>query len=319
MIKGLELSKQYYEEFGLPMLEESFSDVKDRIAVGLVGEGSECLGYDDDVSTDHDFEPGFCLFITKEDEREFGFKLERAYSKLPKEYKGFQRPLMSPAGGNRRGVIVIDDFYNRFLGTGSFENTKSSLDDMSFWLYTEPAMLLSASNGEVWKDDLGMFSEIRNVLNSGYPEDIRIKKLAAHLSLAGQAGQYNYSRCLEHGEIGAAQLATNEFVKHLISAVYLLNNKYEPFYKWAYKGMVELTVLSEMANILTDYSQLGNDIVSATKKNNLSEDIATLIITELKNQGLSKAMCNNLSTHAISIMDSIENPMIRNMNVMEGA
>ena len=87
---GLELSRSFYYEYGKPMLENEFGQYIDRIAVGLVGHGSECFGYDDEISTDHDFEPGFCIWLTDEDEREFGFKLFRAYSKLPTEYKGIK-------------------------------------------------------------------------------------------------------------------------------------------------------------------------------------------------------------------------------------
>ena len=62
-MKGLELSRKYYEEFGKPMLKEQFPEIEHLIAVGLVGSGSDCYGYDDDISHDHDFEPGFCLFL----------------------------------------------------------------------------------------------------------------------------------------------------------------------------------------------------------------------------------------------------------------
>ena len=64
-MQGLELSKRYFEEFGRPMLERDFGEYLDRIAIGLVGHGSECFGYDDEISTDHDFTPGFCLWITE--------------------------------------------------------------------------------------------------------------------------------------------------------------------------------------------------------------------------------------------------------------
>jgi hypothetical protein len=116
-MKGLDLAKAYYEAFGKQMLETEFNDVKNRIAVGLVGEGSECFGYDDDLSVDHDFEPCFCLFITKEDEQKFGFKLERAYSKLPKEFMGYKRSIMNPVGGKRTGVISIGDFFEAKIGS----------------------------------------------------------------------------------------------------------------------------------------------------------------------------------------------------------
>lgn len=55
MIKGLELSKQYYETYGKPMIAGQFPEYESRIAVGLVGQGSECFGYDDESSRDHDF------------------------------------------------------------------------------------------------------------------------------------------------------------------------------------------------------------------------------------------------------------------------
>ena len=62
-MKGLELARKYYEEYGIPMLENEFPETRKYLAVGLVGSGSECLGYDDKISQDHDFEPGFCIFL----------------------------------------------------------------------------------------------------------------------------------------------------------------------------------------------------------------------------------------------------------------
>ena len=56
-MNGLELSRAFFEECGMPMLTEQFSDLMPFLAAGLFGSGSECFGYDDDVSRDHDFEP----------------------------------------------------------------------------------------------------------------------------------------------------------------------------------------------------------------------------------------------------------------------
>ena len=101
-MKGLELAKAYYEEYGRPMIREKFPDYEGRIAVGLAGEGSECFGYDDEISRDHDFEAGFCLWITEQDGEAIGFPLFRAYGKLPDEYMGIPMEKTSLFGGNRR-------------------------------------------------------------------------------------------------------------------------------------------------------------------------------------------------------------------------
>jgi len=54
-MKGMELAKAYFEEYGIQMIEGQFGEYKGKIAAGLVGEGSECLGFDDEFSQDHDF------------------------------------------------------------------------------------------------------------------------------------------------------------------------------------------------------------------------------------------------------------------------
>lgn len=311
-MKGLEISKEFYKKYGKAMLESEFSSVKKKIAVGLVGEGSECLGFDDEISKDHDFEAGFCLFLTKEDYEEFGFKLERAYSKLPKEFMGVKRSVVSAVGGSRHGVIVIDDFYNKFLGVNDIPN------DLNWWLYTPSKSILSACNGEVFEDELGVFTKVRNKLINGYPEDVRRKKIAGHTIFMAQDGQYNFNRCLMRKEYGAAQLAIFGFVKNAISTIYLLNNKYEPFYKWVYKGLRGLPILSELETSLSALTEIENSTKTADDKLEIIEDISTMIINEFKKQGLTKATCNNLESHAYSILDGIKDNSLRNMHIMEG-
>ncbi len=312
-MKGLEISREFYDQYGRQMLEESFSEFCDRIAVGLVGDGSECLGFDDEISRDHDFDAGFCLWITEEDYKNFGFRLERAYSKLPREFMGLKRMTLSPVGGNRHGVITIESFYTKYLGAPNAPDTSER------WLYTPSASLAAASNGEVFSDRLGVFSAVRESLLSGYPEDIRRKKLAAHTVFMAQAGQYNYTRCVRRGETGAAQLAVFEFVRHAISAIYLLNNKYEPFYKWAYRGLRELPTLGNIGDALATITEMDNSRSNAEMKADIIEDIASLFIEQFMAQDITRAICGDLEKHAYSIVDGISNPTLRNMHIMEGA
>ena len=67
-MQGLEEARALYEEYGRPMLHAQFPQLEERIAVGLVGHGSECYGFDDAISRDHDFARGFCLWLKDEDD-----------------------------------------------------------------------------------------------------------------------------------------------------------------------------------------------------------------------------------------------------------
>ncbi|MBR5236918.1 MAG: DUF4037 domain-containing protein [Clostridia bacterium] len=308
---GLELCEKFYNAYGKEALCAEFSDVLSRIAVGLVGQGSECFGFDDALSQDHDFEPGFCLWVTKADYDDFGFRLERMYAKLPKEFKGFHRLTLSPVGGSRHGVFCIEDFYASFLGSPSAPVSPEH------WLSIPPHALACACNGKVFRDDAGIFSAIRNVLLLGYPEDVRLKKIAAHAAMMAQTGLYNYGRCLSRGENGAAQLCVFAFVKHAISLIYLLNNQYEPFYKWVYKGMRGLPLLSSLEKDLVVLSEGGNTPAEATAKKKSMEKICHAFSNEFKEQNLIADTGCDFEKHAFLIQDKIADPSLRNMHIME--
>ena len=142
-MRGLELARAYYEQFGRPMLDKQFSELLPHIAVGLFGSGSECFGYDDDVSRDHDFEPGFMLLLPGEDvvSRRDAFLLERAYAKLPREFMGLRRSLMQPVGGPRHGVMRTADFFMEKVGSPDGVLTVGQ------WLSTPEYALAEAVNG----------------------------------------------------------------------------------------------------------------------------------------------------------------------------
>jgi hypothetical protein len=55
-MQGLELCRLFYERYGALLMD---ADALPFVTVGLVGNGSECFGFDDEISQDHDFEPGF--------------------------------------------------------------------------------------------------------------------------------------------------------------------------------------------------------------------------------------------------------------------
>ena len=310
-MNGLELSERFYSECVKPMLSEQFSDILPYLAVGLFGSGSECFGFDDAISTDHDFEPGVCILLPDESivDRQTAFKLERAYYKLPKEFLGYRRSAIAPVGGARHGVLRTAEVFADKVGSPDGVLTVHQ------WLTVPGHALAEATNGRLFFDGYGEVTRIREGLRR-YPEDVRKKKLAGHLLLMAQAGQYNYARCLKHGETGAAQLAAAEFVRHTMSAAFLLNNVYEPYYKWSFRAMRRLPKLSLLAETMEYLLTTDNGEELAESKLDMIEDAASDVIDELQTQGLSKAICGDLEKHAYSVNDGIRDAGLRNMHIL---
>lgn len=292
---GLELCQAFYEEFGVPMIHEKFPDYEKLIAVGLVGEGSECFGFDDEVSRDHDFGPGFCMWLTDTVYDEIGEKLQNAYEQLPTTYMGITR--FSTAKANKRvGVFRIGDFYEGLIGLRDIPTTQNQ------WLFLDDYRLATATNGKVFRDDLGEFTRIRQGILHYYPEEVRIRKIAREAALMAQSGQYNYSRMNGRGETVTAAIALSEFMKHTMAMVYLLNRTYAPFYKWLHKGMQKLAILPEIGDILNalvDFPR-GDERIPQT-----IEIIVAMIIAEMKKQGLTSGEDNYLDHHTDNILRSI--------------
>lgn len=310
-MKGLELSEKFYNEFGAPMIHSQFSEIEPMIAVGLCGSGSECFGFDDEISADHDFEPGFCIFIPDGDiiDRRTAFLLEKAYNSLPKEFMGYRRSIVNPVGGKRTGVISIGDFFE--AKTGSRNGILSTRE----WLSVPEYSLAEAVNGRIFCDNLGMVTEIRNHLSS-MPENVRLKKLAGNLLLTGQSGQYNYSRCLAHGESAAAQLALFEFVKSAMNCVFLLNKVYMPYYKWSFRALRELPLLSSLSQPMEYLISSGNGENESKEKTEKVEKICSDIIAEIKNQRLSDYSGDTAEGHAYAVNNAITDSEIRNLHIL---
>lgn len=313
-MKGLELAEGLWEEHGRRMVAEHFPDLYERIAVGLVGEGSECFGFDDELSRDHDWGPGFCTWLTAEDYARAGAELQRCYDELPKVYRGYGPRIEAPRSTDKRtGVFEIKAFYRRFV---RYDHVPASLAE---WRALPETFLATATNGKVFADPLGEFSAFREGLLAFYPEDLRRKKLAARCFAAGQAGQYNYRRVVARGELVAAHCGLSQFIEAVISIVYLLNKRYRPFYKWMHRGMKDLPLLGEachgrLAALCAETGQTGPAVFA--ERGRLVEEISALLIEHLTFEGLSDSGSDFLLDHAYSIQARISNDALRSLPVM---
>ena len=305
-IKGMELSELYFKNVYLPVLEKDFSDLYERMAVGLAGEGSECFGYDDEMSQDHDFGPSCCIWLTQEDYEKYGRKLSDALESLSKEFMGFRALNISEWGNDRRGVLNMNDWYYKFLG---METHPSNLYD---WRLIPETALAAATNGKVFVDNLGEFTKIRDKLSGYFPEDIRLNKIATRCMKIAQSGQYNFSRCMKRNEIVAARMAETEFLDEAVHMIYLLNRRYKPFYKWFHRRLKELPILGEKTYMMIE-NLVKFYFDDVDKKIEIIEETCKDIIAELKRQKIIKNIKSDfLLDYGLEIQRSIADEKLRN-------
>ena len=306
-MRGLDEARALYEARGREAIARCAPDAESRVAVGLAGRGSECFGFDDALSRDHDFEPGFCLWLTDEDYAALAPALSRAYRELTGQGAAAQSALAE----RKLGVHRIGDFYRRYTGSpGAPESWQQ-------WMSLPSWALAEATNGEVWRDDLGSFTAIRERLLHGMPEDVRKKKLAARVIEMAQAGQYNYGRCLRRGEAGAAMLALGDFVRAAAETVFLLNRRHMPYYKWCFRALRELPTLGDLSEPLEFLLTGENGGEGDALKLQLVEDVCASVLRELAAQELCRGGADYLEGPAFEIQARIKNPEIRALHIME--
>ncbi len=313
-MKGLELSRLFYEQKGAQMLKEKFGDKTERIAVGLVGEGSECFGFDDEISRDHDWGPSFCLWINEEDYRLFGNELDKEYKALMAgSFMGYPPREEGAMSAGRVGVNEIKNFYRHYTG---LDRAPSGINE---WRMIPEDYIATVTNGEVFHDPSGEFTAIREGYLSYYPEDVRLKKLAAATARAAQAGQYNYPRALKRGDTIAAYRTLAIFIEKATHIMYLLNRRFMPYTKWAGRGLLEMGDQACLCHsLLCELTAEKRDPFEDVnfRRTDTVERICELIVTNLNSQGLTNHRDPYLLSHSAIIQSHISDENYKKLHIM---
>ncbi len=287
-IRGLDLSEDFYEHVAKESLYESFGAFTSKMAIGMIGEGSECFGFDDEISTDHDFGPGFCIWLNREDYKLIGKDLQKWYDSLPSEYKGFTRKTVNGTG--RVGVWCMDDFFEYFTG---FRNA-SEISEENILLTVPDEGMSCILNGRVFQDPSGEFSHRRLAFYDAFTEKIWNTKIAHSLINLGKLGQYNYSRSMKRGDYVTAQIVLYKYIEELLKFVHYINHVFPPYYKWLKKSassLNKLAVLADLTDALADFAdgrEAWREDTTGTSDKVVGtiEIIAKLIVDECRNSGL---------------------------------
>lgn len=233
-MKGLELSRRYFETLVKPAFLKEFPDEYPQLAFGLAGPGSECYGWDDEISMDHDWGPKILVWVPDALFSQRGSAFQELYASLPEECCGFGPLNRVDKGVPRDGVISLTGFYETFLGMGRAPG------DLSEWMRVKEENLSLCTNGSVFYDGPRFFTGTREALLSYYPADLWYKKVASHCVLLSQHGQYNLERSRKRGDLLAVEYDRALFAREAVALSFLLEKKYRPYYKWQFRALREL-------------------------------------------------------------------------------
>ena len=308
-MNALELSRAFFLEIALPDLRAKFPEAAEKAAAGLAGNGSECFGYDDEWSRDHDWGVDFFLWLPEELQAQkeplSAWKTDIC-GKIPAEYRKHRS-----AYGAKVGVQTVGEFFRSLMGC---EGRPKTLQE---WLRAPEEQLCMCCNGAVFHEGDGTFSRVQAEIRAYYPEDIRLKRLAAACMTAAQAGQYNALRMAKRGDFVTVQTALSRFTEKTIRIVYLLNRVYRPYYKWAFRGMCELPILGEeLGMLLRELNAVsGFSEAAMTEREALIERICGRIVQELGRQGLTDETDSFLAVHGERIRSRIGLDVLRELPV----
>ncbi len=251
----IDSNRRFYEEYVADLIHTRFGEYEDRIAVGIAGEGSDCFGYDDLISRDHDFGTGVCLWVADQDMDLFGYNLSIAYNEL---VDSAERKYYTERLRERRGVMTIHGFYSNILQIDCDTDNCTMSEEQ--WYSMDHSCLKTAVNGVVFRDDLGQFTAFRELLLEYYPDKVWKRRIAEQLHEYSATLQVNYARCMARKDTVAAEICRIQGLKSAMELYFLLKRTYPPYYKWTYQALRELDAQGEFSGKIRGLADIKCDL-----------------------------------------------------------
>jgi len=213
-----ELCRDFYADVLAPAIDPPH-------AAGLLGPGSDVLGYDDLRSTDHDWGPRALIIVAPD---EVPTLAERISATLSETYHGWPLRIGRDGGPLRHQVRVttLGDWLTEQLGTNPRSQPLTALD----WLVLPQQRLLGIVKGAVFNDDSGELSRVRTSL-AWYPDDVWWWLIACQWRRIAQEEPF-VQRTAEVGDELGCAVVTARLARDCMRLALLLVREYAPYAKW---------------------------------------------------------------------------------------
>lgn len=253
-IPGLVLCGHYYREAVRPILDAGFPGL--RHSAALLGPGSEVLGFDTEMSTDHDWGPRLLLFLEEEDHARLQAPLREALShRLPRLFRGYPTGTLPNDDGTRRFDAAADGPIHHAVQivtlSGFLQSTlhydRNATPGALDWLTFTQQELRTMTAGAVYHDEVGL-QAVRDRF-AWYPHDIWLYLLASVWTRIGQEEHLTGRAGFVGDELGASLIASR-LIRDLMRLCFLLEREYAPYPKWFGTAFGRLACAAAIAPLL---------------------------------------------------------------------
>lgn len=236
-MKGLDLSRRYFLEAGLPLLQNRYPELVQRVAAGLVaggfdsGCGSEVAGFDDAISRDHNWGPRFFLFLSEQDKERYGPKVQVGLDRnLPEEFRGF-RLSATTLPKHKAYVVTPAETLKAVLGLDTPPQTDVE------WITLPEVALFEYTSGEIFYEPTPLISPLRYEFTY-FPDEVWYKRLSHAFFMMHLAG--NAKRMAMRGDPVATRIYLDWFLQIVMRAAFLVRRRYAPYCKWLFQAFTQL-------------------------------------------------------------------------------
>ncbi len=255
-LPGRELSRHFYVEAVLPLLDEYFSGLPH--AAARIGWGSDVPGFDTEMSRDHDWGPSVHIFLRDRDAHLAEGIRETLSRHLPREFYGY--PVNFAESPAEAGTFVMNTSgtgpvnHRVFLMTvRAFCSMQLAYDinlppDAADWLTFPSQALLEVTSGAVHYDGVGELTVLRERL-AWYPRDVWLYLLAAGWQRIGQEEHLMQRAGCVGDETGSAIIASR-LARDVMGLCFLMEKQYAPYPKWFGTAFQQLKCADQLLPVL---------------------------------------------------------------------
>ncbi len=255
-IPGLKLNELFFKEVIQPLLASTYPHL--TYSAARLGTGSDVLGYDTPMSTDHDWGIRQQLFLSETDFEQHGAAIHELFRhRFPPIFRGY--PVhFGPA--DEEGTRLMEEKSDGLIDhrvevttIGRFMANHLPFDPMAGptvadWLVTPQQKLLEVTKGQLYADSWGELTAIRQKL-AWYPHDVWLYLLMAQWARIGQEEAFVGRTGHVDDDLGS-QLLAGRLVHDIMLLCFLMEKQYAPYPKWFGTAFKELTCYEALQPIL---------------------------------------------------------------------